>query len=205
VGILSGKAILQRLDPTQDRAQRLVIAPWFQDGIQVQKGAGSIDLHLGCRFAVAKQNNITHFESYSDEHQHPSKLVSEKYVPLNGKFVLHPGRLVLATTFEWIRLPANLAGYLVGRSTYGRRGLVIATAAGVHPNYSGVLTLELANLADIPLAVTPGQSVCQLFLHDVPEFDPEGRDKSSFLGSLHPTLGHARPDEVHRFLQTLPG
>ena len=85
-------------------------------------------------------------------------------MPIGDYFVLHPGQFVLGETLEWIHLPKNLVAFVVGKSTWGRDGLIIATAIGVHPNWSGILTLEISNVGEIPIYLYPGLAIAQLFL-----------------------------------------
>jgi dCTP deaminase len=117
------------------------------------------------------------------------------YVPFGERFVLHPGNFVLAVTLEWLRLPADLAGYVVGKSSWGRRGLIIATATGVHPSFTGCLTLELANVGELPIAIYPGMEICQIFLHRMSDSSPHV-DQSAFVGFGRPVLGRLIPDEI---------
>jgi dCTP deaminase len=63
--------------------------------------------------------------------------------------------------------------YVVGRSTWGRLGLIVATAIGIHPSFAGSLTFELRNLGETPLTLYPGQTIAQLFFHTV--VDEDGR------------------------------
>lgn len=201
MSMLSGDDILRAMGHTEP-SQRLIITPLFDAAVQIEPGAASVDLRLGCRFSATKRRSISHYAAYSDD-VHPRKLSDDHYVPLGKTFVLHPQHFVLGVTLEWIRLPPAFGGYILGRSTYGRRGLIIATAAGVHPGYSGVLTLELTNVAEVPIEIKAGQSICQLFLHDVKGWNERNVDGSAFLGSLHPSLGVSKPDEVTQFLDTL--
>jgi dCTP deaminase len=96
-----------------------------------------------------------------------TSLYKSEYVPFGKHLVIHPHQFILAETFEFIRLPPHLAAYVIGRSTWGRLGLIVATAAGIHPGFSGTLTLELRNLGETPLALYPGQPIAQLFFHTV--------------------------------------
>jgi dCTP deaminase len=96
---------------------------------------------------------------------------------------------------EWMRIPSDLAGYVVGKSSWGRRGLVIATAVGIHPGFSGCLTLEITNLGEMPIKIMPGMQICQLFLHDV-STDSQNKDQSTFVGKRRPSLGAVRPDPI---------
>jgi deoxycytidine triphosphate deaminase len=88
---------------------------------------------------------------------------AKKHVAVLGyKFVLHPSELVLAATLEYLVLPADLSAQVVSRSSYGRLGLLSATAIQVHPHIHGCLTLELVNLGTVSLVLTPGERIAQL-------------------------------------------
>src|SRR6185295_230400 len=121
------------------------------------------------------------FEEFLPSSHTPSEanLTKSHYVSFGSRFILHPRNFVLGVTLEWIRLPNDLAGYVIGRSSWGRRGLIIATAVGVHPGFTGCLTLELTNVGEIPIAIKPGMTICQLFLHTVLS-DSDEVDKSPF-------------------------
>jgi dCTP deaminase len=89
-----------------------------------------------------------------------------------------------------------VAGYVVGKSSLGRRGLIIATATGVHPGFTGCLTLELTNVGEIPVAIQPGMRICQLFLHRVGGRASKNVDKSTLVGLRRPQLGLYKTDKV---------
>ena len=74
---------------------------------------------------------------------------------------------MLGETLEWVHLPKDLVAFVIGKSTWGRDGLIIATAIGVHPNFSGILTLEISNVGEIPIYLYPGLAIAQLFLASV--------------------------------------
>jgi len=126
------------------------------------------------------------------------------YVPFGDSYFLHPRSFVLGTTLEWVRLPRDLAAYVVGRSSWGRRGLIIATATGVHPGFTGCITLELTNVGEIPIAIKPGMAVCQLFFHEVSGPEAAGGDRSQFAASRKPTVGRINADEFFRKLTKPP-
>ena len=199
MSLLTGAQILQRMDEIGEL--RLVITPFFDKMSQLNPGSASVDLRLGCRFSAAKRGSLTHV----GKDQPSQQTMDEYYVPFGQEFVLHPRHFVLATTLEWIRLPETLGGYVIGRSSYGRMGLIIATAVGVHPKYSGVLTLELTNLGEVPITLRPGQAICQLFLHEVRPVGGESTDRSAFVGSLFPRLGSVDEDAIEAFLNKLDG
>jgi deoxycytidine triphosphate deaminase len=85
-------------------------------------------------------------------------------VPFGEEFILHPRSFVLGCTFEFIALPLDICGFVLSRSSYGRAGLLIATATFVHPGWKGCLTLELENLGEIPIILHPLSAVGQLVL-----------------------------------------
>jgi dCTP deaminase len=164
-----------------------------------RRGGASIDLRLGRWFSSVRQHNSPMIE-LDDEQQTP---VSQRsyFVPFAQRFILHPGRFVLGITLEWIRLPTQIAGYIMGRSSWGRRGLIIETAMGIQPGFSGCLALELANVGELPIALKPGIPICQIFLHQT----TEGQATSSgFDGKRRPVLGTIRKDKVWKRLTADP-
>lgn len=77
--------------------------------------------------------------------------------------VLHPREFILGTTVEKIKIPENMVGRLEGKSSLGRIGIVIHSTAGyVDPGFNGQLTLEISNLAPLPIALYPGMRICQI-------------------------------------------
>lgn len=76
---------------------------------------------------------------------------------------MHPKTFLLAVTLEWIRVPLHLAGMITGKSSWGRRGLIVETAPGIHPGFTGCLTLELTNVGEIPIAISPGSEYASFF------------------------------------------
>lgn len=94
----------------------------------------------------------------------PTGLVAVHPYPPGG-LTLHPGEFVLATTAERVRLPDNLVGYLHGKSTLGRLGLMIHSTAGlIDPGFNGKITLEVANVGHLMLVLRPGDLIAQLTL-----------------------------------------
>lgn len=187
-------------------AERMIFAPQL-DIVEISKNpSASIDLRLGGWFVyprVTKQHILDVFESRELDVQ-SSIPTSKHYVPFGDKFVLHPRSFVLAATLEWIRLPNAFGGYVSGKSSWGRRGLVIETAPGVHPGFSGCLTLELANVGEIPIALRPGMKICQLFIHRV-ESDVKQASRSGFDGRRQPVLGEIKMDNFTKNLLAVRG
>lgn len=172
----------------------LVITPSPSNLTQLaESGDASIDIRLGTWFTTLRQARMTHLAVNSSGDQ--SHLTKTQYVPFGSEYFLHPRGFVLGVTLEWICLPSKLAAYVIGKSGWGRRGLIIATATGVHPGFKGCLTLELSNVGELPLAIKPGMRICQLFLHSVETKSPKGA-KSFFGGLRRPILGKIEPDEI---------
>ncbi|MCA8999218.1 MAG: dCTP deaminase [Planctomycetaceae bacterium] len=199
--ILRADQIEQLLSKPKDRRDPIAITPQpvFDDE---KRGAASIDIRLGCWFQVFRQTRVSHFDVYdpSDEAPSEAQLTKHHYVPFGKDYILHPRAFVLAVTLEWIRLPSDVAGYVIGRSSWGRHGLIIATATGVHPGFTGCLTLELTNVGEVPITIKPGTTICQLFLHSVDAGDPNLVDRSRFIGKRKPTIGSIKLDDVAKKL-----
>jgi dCTP deaminase len=83
-------------------------------------------------------------------------------LPFKSAFLLHPGALALVPTLEWVTVPDDLIGAVTARSTWAREGLSIATATLIEPGYKGIVTLELANLGEIPIKLYPGLQLAQI-------------------------------------------
>jgi dCTP deaminase len=159
-------------------------------------GTASVDLRLGTWIASLRQSRISHLDvSNASDLAGEGRLTRQYYVPFGERFILHPQYFILGATLEWIRLPKDIAGYVIGKSSWGRRGLVIATAVGVHPGFAGCLTLEIGNLGEIPVAIRPGMQICQLFLHTASSDSP-ATSRSAFVGQRKPRLGTVKVDAI---------
>lgn len=153
--VLGGEAIKSALE-NKEWWRRLIVVPRFSEAV----GSGSMDLRLGNRFIVFQR---TATASFSAARSQDSRSV-QRSVECNWRepFVLHPGELVLASVLEYVVMPVDLSAQVITRSSYGRLGLITATAVQVHPNYRGCLTLELVNLGTVPLELYPGEPIAQL-------------------------------------------
>ncbi len=161
-----------------------------------QRGTASIDLRLGSWFVAPKSNQMKCLDIVNPAQDDSEEtLTSRTFIAIGKTYILHPGNFVLAATLEWIAMPNRLCGYVTGKSSWGRRGLVIETAPGVHPGFSGCLTLEVANVGEVPIALTVGMAICQLFLHRLDK-PVEVPSDSLFAGSRKPKLGKIRSDPL---------
>ena len=138
-------------DMTEEKVtDPLVITPSPELADLNTSGSASIDLRLGTWFVSLRQARMPCLEV--DDPSLGAQFTKNHYVRFGDSYFLHPRSFVLGTTLEWIRLPRDLAAYVIGKSSWGRRGLIIATATGVHPGFKGCLTLELTNVGEIPIA-----------------------------------------------------
>jgi dCTP deaminase len=197
--------LLELADGPQ-REDPLVIVPLPNLTQLKEEGSASVDLRLGTWFVSPRTPRVPTLEidgrSEGDVMEEAQfQLTETHYVRFGDTYYLHPRSFVLGVTLEWLRVPKSLAGYVIGKSSLGRRGLVIATATAVHPGFTGCLTLELANLGEIPVAIKPGMLVCQLCLHSAsdPTAFPLG-DRSQFNGARRPSLGRYKLDPLARAL-----
>lgn len=155
----------------------LSIEPYDAEMVQ----PSSIDVRLDKFFRVFNNSRYTHI----DPKEEMPDLTSEVEVAEGDAFVLHPGEFVLGATLEKFTLPANLAGRLEGKSSLGRLGLLTHSTAGfIDPGFSGHITLELSNTANLPITLWPGMKVGQLaiFKMSSPAEAPYG---SGVLGSKY--------------------
>lgn len=197
--MLSADQIADALNLEPGDPDRLSVVPRPDDATLRQRSATSIDLRLGRWFRSFKQTRAQAYplavtQGGSSDLSTEVSRTKQHFVPFGKKFVLHPGRFVLGATLEWLQLPAGLSGYVTGKSSLGRHGLVIETAAGIHPHFSGCLTLELANMGEVPLAIYPGMSVCQIFLHRTAA--GSSVDLGMFSGRRKPVLSPPKEDDI---------
>ena len=134
---------------------RIEIEPFTPDAVQ----PSSVDLHLDSRFRVFRNNRYP----YIDVRQEQPELTELLEINGDEPFVLHPGEFVLGSTLERVALPDDLVGRLEGKSSLGRLGLLIHSTAGyVDPGWDGNLTLELSNVANLPIALYQGMKIGQI-------------------------------------------
>jgi dCTP deaminase len=141
----------------------------------------SIDLHLDRAFRVFRNNRYP----YIDVRKPQPDLTDLLNVADDEPFVLHPGEFVLGQTLEWVELPDDLVARLEGKSSLGRLGLLIHSTAGyVDPGWKGNLTLELSNVAKLPIALYFGMKIGQISFFEMssPVDRPYG---SAGLGSKY--------------------
>lgn len=170
-------------------AGRIVVEPIDPDDIQ----PSSVDLHLGDDFQVFRNSRYP----YIDPAREQMGLTERVTASVEEPFVLHPGEFALGTTVEHIGLPDDIVGRLEGKSSLGRLGLLIHSTAGyVDPGWQGRLTLELSNVANLPIVLTPGMKIGQISFSRMttPVDRPYGHPE---LGSKYQGQIDATPSKMH--------
>ena len=163
---------------------RVVLEPYEPGMIQ----PSSIDVRLDRFFRTFENHRYPHIDP-SVEQPDLTRLVEATG---DEPFVLHPGEFVLASTYEVITLPDDVAGRLEGKSSLGRLGLLTHSTAGfIDPGFSGHVTLELSNVATLPIMLWPGMKIGQLCLFRLssPAEHPYGSAQygSRYQGQRGPT------------------
>jgi dCTP deaminase len=166
------------------QADRLRLQPWDPELVQ----PSSIDVRLDRYFRVFNNSQYTHIDPAAQQDELTSLVEPAGDEP----FVLHPGEFVLGSTLEVVTLPDDLASRLEGKSSLGRLGLIThATAGFIDPGFSGHITLELSNVANLPITLWPGMKIGQLcvFRLSSPAEHPYGSERygSRYQGQRGPT------------------
>jgi dCTP deaminase len=176
--ILSDRTIKEELD-----AKRIIIDPLDEGAIQ----PSSVDLRIDRYFRVFRNHTM----GIIDVKENLEELTELVEVPVDDVFILHPGEFVLGSTLERVQLPDDLVGRLEGKSSLGRLGLLIHSTAGfVDAGWDGQLTLELSNVATLPITLYPRMRIGQIsFIRMTTEADaPYGTGKlfSKYQGQRGP-------------------
>ncbi|WP_062070184.1 dCTP deaminase [Demequina sediminicola] len=177
--LLSDRDIQAELD-----SGRVALDPYLPEMIQ----PSSIDVRLDKFFRVFDNHKYAAIDPAAEQPE-LTRLVE---VDGDGPFVLHPGEFVLGSTYESVTLPDDIAARLEGKSSLGRLGLLTHSTAGfIDPGFEGNVTLELSNMATLPINLWPGMKIGQLcfFRLSSPAAHPYGSDKygSRYRGQRGPT------------------
>lgn len=172
-----------------DLAERLVIMPLMNLD---QIGEASVDLRLGPEFRLLNRTEDSALDPAVQPQAVAEKMHRRVQVEVGDKLWLHPGQFVLGATLEFMRIPPDLAAYVIGRSSWGRVGLIPATAIYVQPGFSGCLTLELVNHGESPIALYPGLRIAQLVVHRLPGPTAKlyGSSEERYVGATGPRISH---------------
>jgi dCTP deaminase len=166
------------------KAGRIGIDPFDDADIQ----PSSVDLHVDRLFRTFHN----HRHAFIDVRTAMEDLTELVEVKPDEAFILHPGEFVLGSTAEYVRLPNDLVARLEGKSSLGRLGLLIHSTAGyVDPGFEGHLTLELSNVANLPITIYPDMKIGQISFFQLTSAaeNPYGSSKvgSKYQGQRGPT------------------
>ena len=169
-------------------AGRVGCEPFTESMIQ----PSSVDVRLDKFFRVFENHKYSVIDPSMEQPDLTREVITEGDEP----FILHPGEFVLASTYEVITLPDDIAGRLEGKSSLGRLGLLTHSTAGfIDPGFSGHITLELSNVANLPVKLFPGMKIGQLCLIKLssPAEHPYGSEKygSRYQGQRGPTASRS--------------
>jgi dCTP deaminase len=184
--VLSDRTIKEELDKG-----RIIIEPLDLSCIQ----PASVDLHLDRRLLVFRNTR----QPFIDVRKEMPDLTEIEEIPNDAPFILHPGEFVLGSTVESVTLPGDIVARLEGKSSLGRLGLLIHSTAGyVDPGWNGHLTLELSNVANLPITLYFGMKIGQIsFLQlTTTAENPYGSPAlgSKYQGQMEPTASRIHRD-----------
>jgi len=161
---------------------RITIDPFDPSCVQ----PSSVDLHVDDQFRVFANSRYP----YIDVREEMPDLTELVQVKPDEPFILHPGEFVLGSTLERVSIPDDLVARLEGKSSLGRLGLLIHSTAGyVDPGWDGYLTLELSNVANLPITLYPGMRIGQISFFQLtsPAETPYGSAGNKYQGQRGPT------------------
>lgn len=189
MAILSDKTIKEYLEEG-----KIVIDP-LKDEQQIQPS--SVDMRLSDEFKVFKVIRKPYIDPKDEEDI--AEYMESSTVPEGEAFIIHPNEFALATTQEYVKVPDDLVARVEGRSSMGRLGVTMHVTAGyVDPGFEGRITLEISNIGAMPVALYPGQRVCQLVFETMttPAELPYGHPKrnSKYMNQLKPESSRVKLD-----------
>jgi dCTP deaminase len=179
MGVLTAKAIKGRMALKIENPRALVITPlppW--DAFDFD----SIDLRLGCHFLLPQVPPEPVLRPIQELGRSHTRL----HVPMGSFLVIASHETVLGATLEFIKLPNDVSGQILTKSSVARNFMVIETAPWIHPGYRGCLTLEIANVSNTPLVVFPGSPIGQLVLISNDGEVGAGMPEGSYVGPVYP-------------------
>ena len=193
---LFSKEIIKRICDPEDDFYITPILDW-----EAQISDSSVDLRLDNQFIIITRTSYPSINPV--EKDVPAKI--DQYqklikVPYGERFVLHPNELILGSTLEYVSFPINLMAYLIGRSSWGRLGLIIATATMVDPCFKGNLTLELVNAGNVPIELYPGVRIAQLIFHRIDVKEKKDNEKGKYQMQIGPGFSKIYQDEELKYL-----
>ncbi|ACV10073.1 deoxycytidine triphosphate deaminase [Jonesia denitrificans DSM 20603] len=185
---MSGVLLSDRDIRTYIHEGRVDLDPFSPEMVQ----PSSVDVRLDRYFRLFDNHKYPYIDPAAEQ----SELTHLIEVTKGQPFILHPGEFVLASTYEVVSLADDVAARLEGKSSLGRLGLLTHSTAGfIDPGFSGHVTLELSNVATLPILLWPGMKIGQLcfFQLSSPAEYPYGSDEygSRYHGQRGPTASRS--------------
>ncbi len=154
-------------------------------------------MRLGDEFKVFKVIRKAYIDPKDEEEI--ASCMEEIKVPEGDAFIIHPNEFALATTAEYVKLPDDIVARVEGRSSIGRLGVTMHVTAGfIDPGFEGNITLEISNIGAMPVALYPGQRVCQIVFETMttPAELPYGHPdrNSKYMGQTKPESSRVKLD-----------
>jgi dCTP deaminase len=181
MAVLSKSEIDARRKKSVDRAESLVITPILHSRVFDQD---SVDLRLGTYFLMPQIPPEPFVDPTSSRSTAQSYL--RLHTPLGAYFVLPAHQTVLGATLEYIKLPFDVSGQILTKSSIARMFMVIETAPWIHPLYRGCLTLEIANVSNTAIVLYPGMTIGQLVLLHTDKSSAPQKLSGTYLGPVYP-------------------
>jgi len=192
--VIGAEKLKELIYRTENPGGRLVVTPIIDQKEQISDSAAAIDIRLGNKFIVPQRANVPFIDVKEEDFiTNFQKSAETVYVPYGKPLTLHPRHFVLGNSLEYFRFPFNISGYVVSRSSWGRLGLVVATAIGIHPGFFGVLCLELSNSGEVPISLYPGLTIAQVFFQYVKAEPSDKPAYSAYLGATEVELPQFSP------------
>ncbi|MBN1766042.1 MAG: hypothetical protein JW860_12340 [Sedimentisphaerales bacterium] len=194
MSVVSRKIILERLRKPISDPQSIVITPMLNRDFDYD----AIDLSLGCYFRLPVVSGIEcikpHEEDGHNVEDHYPELIHRPFRKKNhgrkdSTIILQPRHTILASTLEYIKIPGDMSGQILTKSSWARIFVSIASAPWIHPYYRGCLTLEICNMGSVPVELEVGKAIAQLVLFYV---DVDNREinedniEGTYLGAVMP-------------------
>jgi dCTP deaminase len=185
MSVITRREISKRLKLNASNPKGIVITPLSKGAFSEE----SVDLRLGTRFLLP-QVPPPPYVDLNKKASPPNHL--SVHVPRGKYLVLPAHETILGATLEFIKLPYDLSGMILTKSSVARAFVVIETAPWIHPFYRGCLTLEIANVSNTPVLLYPGEPIGQLILLRVRRPLKPKKLTGSFIGPVYPEM-RARP------------
>jgi dCTP deaminase len=169
-----------------DDLESIVITPLLDEKFDQD----SVDLRLGCYFRVPAVSAIECVKPYQEPVEHYPELVHKPYGRGSkiNTLILQPHHAVLASTLEYIKMPGDVSGQILTKSSWARIFISIASAPWNHPFYRGCWTLEVTNLGNVPVALPVGKPMAQLVFMKLEKKGKIKKDiiEGSYAGAVMP-------------------